>query len=347
MRELTLVYDEGRAALFQQGKLAEYIVNPPEDGLSLGAICLARIAQTFPKQKRANCQLANGVMASFRMDDGGKLASGGLASGDLAYVTLSAMGRQNKPWQAEQGINRAGRLIVLHHGKQGVRLSHKAKGQIDEAVISAVSEALPEGWGAVLKRASIGAGIEAVTDEIRALLAPLAMPLHLDRLQTEPSYLYHGDDAKLMLSLAAPEAMMRYEDDEVTWHDIEDDARDACEREVVLSNGAVLSFEVTKALIAVDVDSAASKLAPLALAKAVAPEIMRLIRLASYSGVIVVDMPRLAYKDMAPVIDVMREAAADDVRHPDVLGISRAGLIELVVRHRLAPLASRLGGDVR
>ena len=114
--------------------------------------------------------------------------------------------------------------------------------------------------------------------------------------------------------------------------------------EVHLANGAVLSFEPTKALIAVDVDSAASKLAPLALARAVAPEIMRLIRLNSYSGVIVVDMPRLAFKDMAPVIEVMRDAARHDMRHPDVLGISRAGLIELVVRHRLAPLANRLDG---
>ena len=47
-------------------------------------------------------------------------------------------------------------------------------------------------------------------------------------------------------------------------------------------------------------------------------------------------------KDMGAILSIMRKAAARDIRNPDVLGISRAGLIEIVVRHRLSPLAERL-----
>lgn len=333
-----LVYDEGRAALFEDGQLVEYMGQDDPNDYAIGAIVHARITQMFPKQKRAQCQLEGGQIASFRVDDKARLTAG-----QLCWITLSAMARQHKPWQAEQGISRAGRLIVLHHGTQAVRLSHKAKGQIDETIISAVSEALPEGWGAVLKRASIGTTPSAIITEMSRLLTPLTLPVDLRAEAATSLCIYRGDDAKETLTLSCgPDMIARHDSDSAAWDEIEDSAKDACEREVILPNGAVLHFEQTQALMAVDVDSASSQLAPLALAKYCAPQIMRHIRLASYSGVIVVDMPRLGMKDMGGILDIMRKAAARDIRNPDVLGVSRAGLIEIVVRHRLSPLAERL-----
>ena len=333
-----LVYDERRAALFEDGQLVEYMRQADPHDYAIGAICHARITQTFPKQKRAQCQLENGQMASFRLDE-----KASVTAGQLCWITLSAMPRQHKPWQAEQGICRGGRLIILHHGRQGVRLSHKAKGQVDEAIISAVTSALPEGWGAVLKRASIGVLAEDIIAEITQLLAPLALPIDLRAKAATPLCLYRGDNTKQTMVLACgPDLVARYEGDSTAWDEIEDKARDGCEAEVILPNGAALHFEQTQALMAVDVDSAASKLAPLALAKYCAPHIMRYIRLACYSGVIMVDMPRLGMKDMGAILSIMRKAAARDIRNPDVLGVSRAGLIEIVVRHRLSPLAERL-----
>lgn len=333
-----LVYSESRAALIENGQLVEYVPEIAAGDYGIGAICHARITQTFPKQKRAQCQLENGVLASFRIED-----KAGLVTGQLCWITLSAMGRQHKPWQAEQGISRAGRLIVLHHGKSAVRLSHKAKGQIDKSVIAAVQEALPEGWGAVLKRASISATIDDICAEMTALLAPLSLPLATTKDGAAPSVLYRGDDALSYLRhTAAPDVALRHELDKISWDEIEDQAIAAIEREVILPNGAALYFEQTQALLAVDVDSATSKLSPLALAIYIAPQLMRHIRLASYSGVVVVDMPRLGMADMAKILELLRIEAAKDIRHPDVLGVSRAGLIEIVVRHRLSPLKDRL-----
>lgn len=342
-----LVYDDKRSALFQDGKLVEYICDMPAEALHIGAICHARITQIFPKQKRANCQLADGQMASLRLDGKSKALAG-----DLIWVTLSAMPRQQKPWQAEQGISRAGHLIVLHCGKTEVRSSHKSKDEITPDFLAAIAKALPAGWGGVLKRNAQQASLQDVLDEIDKLLAPLA-PISesladiaagkaVPSLVGKTGVLYHGDLGKLLLTLAAPTAELVYDSDAITWDEIDYQAEQASKTNVILDNGAELSIEPTKALIAVDVDSAASKLAPLALAKFAAPEIMRLIRLASYSGVIVIDMPRLAFRDMAPILDEMRRLSFYDSRHPDVLGLSRAGLIELVVRHRLAPLSSRL-----
>ena len=333
-----LLYNDAIAALFEDGTIVEYMPEMASHHYGVGAICLARITQIFNKQNRAQCQLETGEIASFRLSDKVKLVSG-----ELCWVTLSAMGRQQKPWQAEQGISRAGRLIVLHHNRQGVRVSHKAKGAFDEAQLTQIEAILPDGWGAVLKRASFAAAMDEIIAEIDQLSNPLANRLEAALRSQAPMTLFYGDKGKDYLALAASrDVKERFVADGHEWDEIEDSARQACEAEVVLPNGAVLQFDQTRALMAVDVDSAASKLSPLALARYVAPHIMRLIRLASYSGVILVDMPRLGTQDMAGILEMMRQEAQKDIRHPDVLGVSRAGLIEIVVRHRLSPLIERL-----
>ena len=333
-----LIYNDVTAALFEDGRLVEYMPEAVPDHYGIGAICHARVTQIFKKQNRAQCQLESGEIASFRLS-----RKTNLVSGDLCWVTVSAMARQQKPWQAEEGISRAGRLIVLHYDSQGVRASHKAKGAFDEAHLTQIAKALPDGWGAVLKRASFAASIDEITAEIEKLVQPVLAGLD-DALRSQaPMTLYQGDKGQDYLALTAgPELQMRFDDDKDDWEEFEDLARHACEPEVILPNGAVLQFDQTRALLAVDVDSATSKLGPLACAQYVAPHIMRLIRLASYSGVILVDMPRLGIQDMAGILEVMRQEAQKDIRHPDVLGVSRAGLIEIVVRHRLSPLKERL-----
>ena len=342
-----LVYDETRAALYHDSKLVSYIAATEGDAIRLGAICYARIAQVFAKQNRATCQIVSEGLSSDKLASLRLPPKQSFASGDLIWVTLVAMPRRDKPWQAEYGISRAGRLIVLHYGREEIRVSHKAKSadndKIDtSSMIEAVRAILPRGWGAVIKRAALTASPDDICDEITRLLAPLELPLPDDRTIAKPFCFYHGETPKQLLCLQAPHATHQQEDDKMRWDEIEDEASSAAQSLIILDNGARLHIEQTNALVAIDVDSANSKLAPLALAKAVAPEIMRLIRLASYSGVIVVDMPRLAFRDMTPILAKMRELAQDDSRHPDVLGISRAGLIEIVVRHQLAPLAERL-----
>ena len=330
-----LFYDDERGALFEDGKLVEYWP-ASQDDYHIGAICILRITQIFKKQKRAQCQLPNGSLVSFRLTD-----AKGLSVGSFCWITLTAQPRQHKPWQAEQGISRAGKYIVLHYGASGLRISHKAKGNIDTKWLDEVKTHLPDGWGGVLKRASAGVSVEDIVAEIKLLTKGIELPPPASI--TEPKIIYNGDSGYDLYCLAATQnTILQQQSDNVFWQEIEEQVAEACSQNITLPSGARLSFELTQALTAVDVDSATSQLAPAALAKHVAPEIMRLIRLACHSGIIIVDMPRMGTKDIAEVLEVMRSCAAKDMRHPDVLGVSRAGLIEIVVRHRLAYLGDRV-----
>ena len=257
------------------------------------------------------------------------------------------MGRQHKPWQAEVGLSRAGRLVVLHYNRSGVRLSHKAKQPMADGIVQMVEDALPEGWGAVLKRVSLHSHGDEIIAEMAALLEPLGADIGTAiaqcELRNETSLLYHGDDITAQIALMRRIYDVRCETDDSWWADMAQTAREACARKIVLDKGAVLFCEPTQAVLAIDIDSGQSRLGPKALAKYVGPEIMKIIRLASYSGVVVVDMPRLRPDDMAEIVSDMRQAALDDSRNPEVLGVSRAGLVEVVIRHRYSLLKDRLG----
>ena len=337
-----MVHDQlcERAALFENGRLVEFWPKT-QQAIFIGAICLVRVGQVFVKQNRVQCQLADGTPASFRISSNTKYRTG-----DLCWITLEAMGRQHKPWQASHGISRAGQLVVLHYGSDEVRASHKAGSGLGDELGQAVRSALPDGWGAVIKRAGLSAETDRLLAEITALLAPLGDGL-ADRLAAcqaamVPSLIYHGDDVRARVALASVMRHNRCERDDSYWADVAQEAHALCESQVVTANGAILHFEQTQALLAVDVDSGQSGLSPYALAKSVAEEILQILRLGCYSGVVVIDMPRLRPDDMAEIVKIMRQKALADQRHPDVLGVSRAGLIELRIRHRETLLASRL-----
>lgn len=338
MRGDELIYSEHVAALFHKGQLVEYWPRPLAGGsdYAIGGLLQGRITSVFHSQNRALCQLPNGEFASFRLMPKTKNLVG-----DFVSLTLTAMPRQHKPWQATQGLSRAGHYVVLHYGNQEVRASHKAKQAVSPQVITKVKEALPPSWGAVLKRASLNADPQQICDEVSHLLAPLTLPLNMPDNQMFCAY--EGDKGAQLWSLSVADDVKRTRlDDDAYWDEIDDRARHDCEETILLESGVRLSIEQTQALLAIDVDSGASRLSPSALVTEVAPQIMRLIRLACYSGVIIVDMPRLSKEQGASCLRLLRACAADDIRHPDVLGFTKSGLIEIIVRHHLAPLRQRL-----
>ena len=83
----------------------------------------------------------------------------------------------------------------------------------------------------------------------------------------------------------------------------------------------------------VDIDSAASKLAPDRLGEMILPELFTQIRLRRLAGKILVDMPYIKASKRDPVLAEIDRLSRGDPRYPDCLGFTRSGLLELSVRH--------------
>ena len=106
---------------------------------------------------------------------------------------------------------------------------------------------------------------------------------------------------------------------------------------VTLKSGGRLLIEETHACVAIDVDSskttAGGSLDNLKIEAA--HEIARQIRLRNLSGKIVVDFAGSSeYRFMRNVMDILEEDLADDACHSRMLGLSRAGNVEIIRQRR-------------
>lgn len=118
---------------------------------------------------------------------------------------------------------------------------------------------------------------------------------------------------------------------------VDDAIIDALERTVKLKNGGSLHIEETRACVAIDVDSGGVKnVGDIdSLNIEAATEIARQIRLRNLSGKIIIDFAGSSeYRFMKAIIDRLEEELADDACHSRVLGLSRAGNIEILRQRR-------------
>ena len=118
---------------------------------------------------------------------------------------------------------------------------------------------------------------------------------------------------------------------------VDDAIIDALERTVKLKSGGCLQIEETRACVAIDVDSGGMRdLGDIdSLNIEAAEEIARQIRLRNLSGKIIIDFAGSSeYRFMKAVIEKLEEELADDACHSRILGLSRAGNIEILRQRR-------------
>lgn len=118
---------------------------------------------------------------------------------------------------------------------------------------------------------------------------------------------------------------------------VDDAIIDALERTVKLKNGGNLQIEETRACVAIDVDSAGMRdVGDIdRLNMEAAKEIARQIRLRNLAGKIIIDFAGSSeYRFMKSVIECLEEELADDACHSRVLGLSRAGNVEILRQRR-------------
>ena len=118
---------------------------------------------------------------------------------------------------------------------------------------------------------------------------------------------------------------------------VDDAIVDALDPQVKLKHGGTVYIEETKAFVAIDVDSSGMHNTGNidALNAEAAREIARQIRLRNLAGKIMIDFAGSSeYRFMRAVLDILEEELADDSAHSRVLGLSRAGNVEILRQRR-------------
>ncbi len=361
-----ILYDQkgnnGRIALLKEGRLKE-LEFVKENGVAEGNIYLGRIVS---KVDLANgkegffVEIGDARPAFLNVDEYGHDA--GLTIGQSVVVQVQQEARAEKGARLVRSVQFVGQNICYCPFRMGVEVSSRIENKALAAeyrqnVIEYTTG--QEGW--ILRTSSV----ETSMDDIRAEMDDLRR-LYDDvrakaRSASAPAVLYTKDNPLFDYIIDHEETLQKvvlnnhnledeikdiFEGDVATEfcanpfeaYGIEDMITEALSKSVKLPGGGRVFIEETKAFVAIDVDSGEDRghgsISRLNDEAAVA--IAEQIRLRNLSGKIIIDFAGSSeYKFLKPVIEILERELAKDKNKSKVLGLSRAGNIEIIrVRRR-------------
>lgn len=365
MKADTLVYerkgDNVRLAALDGGKMAELDVFA-ENKASEGNVYLGKITHKM--------ELANGhtgfmvnigdsedaFMNAYEQD----LKEVNMTEGQSVVVQVAQEKRAEKGAKVVRNIQIVGTTLVYRPFRMGVDVSSKIEDKEQARVYrSAVWENITgqEGWA--LRTAAVDFPVEDVLEEMVKLRGIYENIRIKARNASAPALLYvrenplfeyirrykdslkkivvnnHNLEKELEDLIGAD--MVEYSPEPFETYGLEDQLVEALNRTVELAGGGRIHIEQTRACVAIDVDSGDLKSggAVSHLNDAAAVEIARQIRLKNLSGKIVVDFAGSdEYRFMKPVMDILSTELADDPCRGRVVGLSRAGNVEILRQRR-------------
>ena len=344
-----------KIAFFQAGRLAE--IWCAQQGPELGEVHLARVVHFHKAQRRATGTLQDGTKISWQTRRHEQLDIG-----QLVVVTLTAFGWQDKPMQASAGAQIAGRygLLTLADSNMAspIRVSKKNRdGAASDGLLQALEKGvLPSclksaGASLILRRYSLIRAATAlpetaasVIEEAQMLLDrwhEQAQPLADRRSEAKPRQIFAGLPLLEQASLYAGEGDVRIAEAD-NFAQMPGDLAPLLSKGYECAGGAVIWIEPTRAAVMVDIDSAASNLAPAPLTELVLPEIFYLLRLQGLAGRVLIDIPYLTASERQQISRQIDKLSIADPRHPEFSGFTPSGLAELRYRYGRQPLDKTL-----
>lgn len=310
-----------------------------------GSVHRVSVDRVFSAQGRATARLVDGTPVSIRIG-----RRDAVEAGHLATITIVAAPREDKPWQAVTGARLVGRDLVLLPGESGIAMSRHLDVEPDEGVMASLTACLasglatcpascPEGtgdFGVILRRTAVrnddlAGACRTLIDEWRQTA----------QNQPTPGCIFDGGSMATRIRRQLPGAaiMQVGPDTQMLFDDAWDEMIAAvCDPQVPLAGGGRMWIEPTRALTAIDLDSGDGGLE--ALFTAAPSAIASQLRLRQTGGLVAIDLPRMNPATRKKLDAELAAALAADPRHPEWVGRSRAGMLEVRLPHGRAGPAS-------
>jgi ribonuclease G len=287
------------------------------------------------------------------------LKEANLNEGQSIVVQVTQEKRAEKGAKVVRNIQLAGSCLVYCPFKFDIEASRKIENieKVDTYKKLVKEHSVgQEGW--ILRTMSVEASEQQIIDEMSALRESYENIRKKARTATAPALLsakenplfeyirrYRDTLQEVVVDSHKTEAAVKecfggtvtLQKEAFEKYGVDDAIVEALERSVKLKNGGRLHIEETKALVAIDVDSGNlhgnGSLDELNIEAA--KEIARQIRLRNLAGKIIIDFAgSTEYRFMKRVMETLEEELADDACHSRVLGLSRAGNVEILRQRR-------------
>ena len=350
-------------ALLGDGEVKE-IEFANEDNATEGSIYLGRITR---KLELAHDKVGfmvdiAGERDAFMMAEEFGLQDSNFHEGQSLMVQVSQEARAEKGAKLVRSIQLVGDYVVYCPYRMDVTASSRIEDieklrEYKKKVIENTTG--QEGW--ILRTSSVEADIEDVLEEMKRLRGDFEQIMKKARSVNAPALLYrrgnplfdaitrHKQNLRLIITNSRnveAEIKEKYGDafeveiksEPLTEIGIEDVIFEATQKYVRLPSGGRICIEETRACVAIDVDSGEDRgngsISHLNIEAA--NEIAKQIRLRNLAGKIIIDFAGSSeYRFIKPVLEVLENELKKDSIKSSVLGLSRAGNVEIVrVRRR-------------
>lgn len=368
----TIIYEKSGAdaclAVLNNGNLCEFEVFN-EHGAAEGNVYLGRITQkiTLAEDKTGFMVNIGDEKDAFMSAQEKGLLEVNMTEGQCVVVQVQKEAHAEKGAKLVRAVQIAGTYLVYRPFGSYIDVSLKIEDQeavdnLRNAIMKNVSSQ-QEGW--VVRTAAATADINDVIEEMTTLRNVYENIRVKARSATAPALLYAKENPLFDL-------IRRYQDTlkkvivndhnleekvgnvfsgEITYsanpseeYGIQDMLQKALEPTVKLPSGGEIHIEETHAFVAVDVDSSniAARGQMDNLNREAAIEIAHQIILRNLSGKIIIDFAGSSeYRFMRDVMDVLSEELAGDAQSARVVGLSKAGNVEILRRRKHPTLLER------
>jgi len=318
------------AALVEDGRLQDLIVDPPKDGPPPpGTVFRAVPDRPMKGQGGLFLRLPGGAKGFLRLGKADPPPPGRPLS-----VQVASYAEPGKAPPMTATLSLKSRYVLVTPGAPGANISRQIRAPEIRAQLAALLAETAPDHGVILRSAAAEADPDAIRADLAATLA--ATDALLRHAGDAPDRLRPGPSAADLAWRDWPAAEVWDETQGAfARHGIDALIDAALAPEQALSGGARAWIEPTRALIAVDVDTGAdaSPAAGLKANIALARALPRLLRCRGLGGQIVVDMAPMPKKDRRGVETALKAAFRADPVETAILGWTALGHVELQ-RHR-------------
>lgn len=336
-RLIALDHWHGReaAALIQDGRLDDLLIDDdsaPRPGAIYRAIC----DRPLKGQGGMFLRLPDGTTAWARH-------ARGLKPGDRALVQVTGVADEGKAVPVNDRVLFKGRHAIVTPGSPGVNVSRKIKDAALRAHLIALVGTPPEGMGVILRSSCAGAEDDEIARDL-GVMSDLAQNVMGDT-GTKPELLAEGDGPH-------DHALREWSADQFVDEADAFDALGVADQIEALTSpevdlgGASMMIEVTRALIAIDVNTGgdSSPAAALKANMAAARQLPRQLRMRGLGGQVVVDFVNMPKGQRQPLDQSLQSVFRADPIETSLVGWTQMGLFELNRKRERAPLARLIAG---
>lgn len=326
--------DRRAAARMVDGRLEDFLVDPPDDRIRPGTIYRARTTRPMKGQ--------GGMM--LETPDGSLYLRGakGLAPGENLIVQVSNYAEDGKAPPATTNVVIKSRYCLVTPGKQGYNLSKSIRDEGRRVELHELLDTVQQQprVGLILRTACADGDDGTISDDIQRTM-DTALKINGESLSLNPEMLLDGPGAEDLAWRDWPVPDLLDEDaGSFERHGIDailDDMRAARED---LSGGASIFVEPTRALTAVDVNSGRDTSPAAALKANIAAlrALPRHLRIRGLGGQVVVDLAPSSKRDRKQLESIAKAAFRADPIETTFVGWTPLGHMEFIRKRERLPL---------